>query len=49
MSFWGHEDVATIDAATAAHEAGHGAQLLDVGQPQDWFAGHLPHAILVEP
>lgn len=50
MSFWGHESVAKIDADRAAREvAENGAQLIDVGEPDDWFAGHLPHAILVEP
>ena len=49
MSFWGHESVATIDANRAAQEAEQGAQLIDVGEPSDWFAGHLPHALLVEP
>jgi rhodanese-related sulfurtransferase len=48
MSFWGHDAVAKIDADRAAREAEAGAQLLDVGQPDDWFAGHLPHAILVD-
>jgi rhodanese-related sulfurtransferase len=49
MSFWGHESVATIDANRAAQEAENGAQLVDVGEPTEWFAGHLPHALLVEP
>ena len=49
MSFWGHDSVATIDADRAAREAEEGAQLIDVGEPDEWFAGHLPHAILVEP
>ena len=50
MSFWGHESVAKIDAERAAREiADNGAQLIDVGEPDDWFAGHLPHAILIEP
>ena len=49
MSFWGHDSVATIDADRAAQEAEQGAQLVDVGEPTDWFAGHLPHALLVEP
>ncbi len=50
MSFWGHESVARIDVERAAREiAESGAQLIDVGEPDDWFAGHLPHAILVEP
>ena len=49
MSFWGHDSVATIDANRAAKEAEQGAQLVDVGEPEDWFAGHLPHALLVEP
>ena len=49
MSFWGHESVATIDADRAAAEVEQGAQLVDVGEPSDWFAGHIPHAILVEP
>ena len=49
MSFWGHESVAKIDADRAAREVEQGAQLIDVGEPDEWFAGHLPHAILVEP
>jgi rhodanese-related sulfurtransferase len=49
MSFWGHDAVATIDAERAARETEAGAQLIDVGEPDEWFAGHLPHAILVEP
>ena len=49
MSFWGHESVAVIDADRAAQEAEQGAQLVDVGEPDEWFQGHLPHAILVEP
>ena len=49
MSFWGHDSVAMIDADRAAQEAEQGAQLVDVGEPDDWFQGHLPHAILVEP
>jgi rhodanese-related sulfurtransferase len=49
MSFWGHEEVVLIDANSAASEVEQGAQLIDVGEPDDWFAGHLPHAILVEP
>jgi rhodanese-related sulfurtransferase len=49
MSFWGHDSVATIDADRAAREAEEGAQLIDVGEPDEWFAGHLPHAILIEP
>jgi rhodanese-related sulfurtransferase len=49
MSFWGHDSVAMIDADRAAREAEAGAQLIDVGQPDDWFGGHLPHAILIEP
>jgi rhodanese-related sulfurtransferase len=49
MSFWGHESVAAIDANRAAREVENGAQLIDVGEPDEWFEGHLPHAILVEP
>jgi rhodanese-related sulfurtransferase len=49
MSFWGHDAVAEIDADRAAQDAEKGAQLIDVGEPDEWFAGHLPHAILVEP
>jgi rhodanese-related sulfurtransferase len=49
MSFWGHDSVATIDADRAARETEAGAQLMDVGEPDQWFAGHIPHAILVEP
>lgn len=48
MSFWGHEALAKIDANTAAAEVEQGAQLVDVGEPQDWFAGHIPDAMLVE-
>ncbi len=47
--FWGHEPVPHIDADTAAHAAEAGALLIDVGSPDDWFAGHVPHALLVEP
>jgi rhodanese-related sulfurtransferase len=49
MNFWGHESVVKIDANRAAEEVEQGAQLIDVGEPDEWFAGHLPHAILVEP
>ena len=49
MNFWGHESVAIIDAERAAREVEQGAQLIDVGEPDEWFEGHLPHAILVEP
>jgi len=49
MSFWGHEALAKIDANTAASEVEQGAQLVDIGQPRDWMAGHLPGATLVEP
>jgi rhodanese-related sulfurtransferase len=49
MSFWGHQAGATITPADAARAAEGGAQLLDIGHPQDWFAGHVPHARLVEP
>ena len=50
MSFWGHDAVVTIDAdRRGARSRQSGAQLIDVGEPDDWFAGHLPHAILVEP
>ena len=49
MSFWGHESVAHIDPDRAAREAESGAQLIDVGEPDEWFAGHLPHAILIQP
>ncbi len=49
MSFWGHESVAMIDADRAAREVEQGAQLIDAGEPNEWFEGHLPHAILVEP
>jgi len=49
MNFWGHESVAMIDANRAAQEVEQGAQLIDVGEPDQWFEGHLPHAILVEP
>jgi len=49
MSFWGHEALAKIDADTAAKEVEQGAQLVDIGDPRDWLAGHLPGATLVEP
>jgi rhodanese-related sulfurtransferase len=49
MSFWGHESIVHIDANRAAEEAAQGAQVIDVGEPDDWFAGHIPHAILCEP
>src|SRR6476660_2549085 len=49
MSFWGHQPGATIDVDTAVREAAGGAQLIDLGRPSEWFAGHLPHALLVEP
>jgi rhodanese-related sulfurtransferase len=49
MTFWGHEPLAHIDADTAAGEVEQGAQLVDIGTPQEWFSGHLPHAKLVEP
>jgi rhodanese-related sulfurtransferase len=50
MNFlWGHESVAMIDVERAVQEIAQGAQLVDVGEPDDWFAGHLPHATLVEP
>jgi rhodanese-related sulfurtransferase len=38
-----------MDADTAAREAENGAQLIDLGEPSDWFAGHVPDARLVEP
>jgi rhodanese-related sulfurtransferase len=49
MSFWGHEALASIDAETAAAEIEAGAQLVDIGEPEEWYAGHLPHALLLEP
>lgn len=49
MSFWGHRPGTTMDADTAAREAEQGAQLIDIGEPSDWFAGHVPGARLVEP
>jgi rhodanese-related sulfurtransferase len=49
MSFWGHEEVVLIDANSAAQEVEQGAQLVDIGQPDEWFEGHLPRAILIEP
>ena len=50
MSFWGHQPGATLDAKAAAREAGEqGAQLIDLGEPSDWFAGHVHGARLVEP
>jgi rhodanese-related sulfurtransferase len=48
--FWGHEEpVPTIDADTAAKAVEAGALIIDLGQPQDWFAGHIKGARLVEP
>jgi len=49
MSIWGHQPGATMDADTAAREAENGAQLIDLGEPSDWFAGHVADARLVEP
>jgi rhodanese-related sulfurtransferase len=49
MSFWGHDAVANIDAKQATEAIEKGAQLVDIGQPDEWFEGHLPHAILIEP
>ena len=49
MSFWGHQPGATMDADTAAREAESGAQLIDLGEPSDWFTGHVHGARLVEP
>jgi len=47
--FWGHEDVPKIDVETAVHAVDDGALLIDLGEPKDWMAGHLPNARLVEP
>jgi len=47
--FWGHEPVPKIDADVAAAAAEQGAVLIDLGAPSDWFAGHIPNALLVEP
>ena len=49
MSIWGHQPGASMDPDTAAREAEQGAQLIDLGEPSDWFAGHVPDARLVEP
>ena len=50
MSFWGHQPGRTMDADTAAREATeNGAQLIDLGEPSDWFTGHVHGARLVEP
>jgi rhodanese-related sulfurtransferase len=49
MSFWGHEALAAIDADTTAREIEEGAQLVDIGRPQEWLTGYLPGALLVEP
>ena len=49
MSFWGHEAMATIDAETAETEIAQGAQVIDVGEPNEWLGGHIPGALLVEP
>ena len=49
MSIWGHQPGATIDVETAVHDAADGAQLIDLGTPADWFAGHVHGARLVEP
>src|SRR5258705_2293000 len=48
MPFWGHDAVPMIDADTAAAEVEQGAALIDIGEPKDWYAGHLPHATLIE-
>jgi rhodanese-related sulfurtransferase len=46
--FWGHEAVPKIDADTAERAIEQGAHLIDLGEPRDWFSGHLPGAHLVE-
>lgn len=48
MPFWGHEDVPKIDADAAADAVGKGALLVDLGEPTQWFNGHIPGARLVE-
>ena len=47
--FWGHEPVPKIDAETAAKAVEAGAVLVELGEPEDWLAGHIPNALLVEP
>jgi rhodanese-related sulfurtransferase len=47
--FWGHERVPKVEADVAAKAVEAGALLVDVGHPDDWLVGHLPHALLVEP
>ena len=48
--FWGHEEpVPKVDADTAAKAVEAGALIIDLGQPKDWFAGHIKGARLVEP
>ncbi len=47
--FWGHEPVPHVDATTTARAVEAGARVVDVGHPADWYAGHVPHALLVEP
>ncbi|HTL85669.1 MAG TPA: rhodanese-like domain-containing protein [Acidimicrobiia bacterium] len=49
MAFYGHDPVPTIDADTAAAELEHGARMIDVGEPDDWFKGYIKGALLVEP
>jgi rhodanese-related sulfurtransferase len=49
MPFWGHDPVPHIDADTAAKAAEAGALIIDLGEPRDWFAGHIKGAHLVEP
>lgn len=47
--FWGHERVPKVEPKVAAQAVDAGALLIDVGHPDDWLVGHLPHALLVEP
>ena len=49
MSFWGHEDVDSIDVAAVDAALEKGALLIDLGEPSEWMHGHIPGALLVEP
>jgi rhodanese-related sulfurtransferase len=47
--FWGHERVPKVEPELAEKAVEAGALLIDLGHPDDWLVGHLPHALLVEP
>lgn len=49
MPFFGHDPVPKIDVEAAAAELEHGAQMIEVGEPDDWFKGYIKGALLVEP